>query len=369
MNRKTKIGLVVFIVLFILGIVFHPQIKSLFTNQNEALIKADPPSGKQSGNRELNVNAEILGYQDLTEVFRTKGKLIPDEEVDLSFETSGKITYIYFKEGRSVKKGELLAKVNDKPLQAELKKLEAQLPLAKERVFRQKSLLAKDAVSQEAYESVTTDLEKLEADIELVKAKITQTELRAPFDGVIGLRLVSDGAYASPTTIISKLTKISPIKIEFSVNEGQVNDIRPETIINFTTENDANSYQASVYAVESILDEQTLTLKARAVYSNKDGRLKPGQSANINIRLREIKNTITIPSRAIIAEMGRDIVYTYKEGKAHQVTILKGMRTASSVQILTGLNIGDTLLVSGVMQLRDGLPIKIDELTHQTENK
>ena len=111
-------------------------------------------------------------------------------------------------------KGELLAKVNDKPLQAELKKLEAQLPLAQERVFRQKSLLAKDAVSQEAYESVATELEKLKADIELPKPALQQTELRA-FDGVLGLRLVSEGTYASPTTIVSKLTKISPLKSNF----------------------------------------------------------------------------------------------------------------------------------------------------------
>lgn len=366
MNKKTKIGLISFIILFIVGIIFHSQIKGLFVSESE-VGSAKGESGNQSKNRPLNVNAEILGHQNLTETFRTKGKLIPDEEVDLSFETSGKITNIYFKEGRAVRKNELLAKVNDNPLQAELKKLEAQLPLARERVFRQKSLLAKDAVSQEAFESVTTDLEKLEADIELVKSKIDQTELRAPFDGVVGLRLVSEGAYASPTTVISKLTKISPIKIEFSVNESQANNIKSGTIINFYTENDASTYQALVYAVETVLDEQTLTLKARAVYPNSDGRLKPGHSANIDIKLKEIENTLTVPSRAIVAEMGRDIVYVYNNGKARQVAIQKGMRTASSVQVLQGLNIGDTLLVTGVMQLRDGLPIKIDELVQQSQ--
>ncbi len=125
------------------------------------------------------------------------------------------------------------------------------MPLAQDRVFRQKSLLAKDAISQEAYESVTTELEKLKADIELAKARIAQTELRAPFDGVIGLRQVSEGTYASPTTIVSKLTKISPLKIEFSVNEKQANDIKNGTPLTFTLENDKNAYQATVYAVES----------------------------------------------------------------------------------------------------------------------
>ena len=211
-----------------------------------AIEKREMPGKKQA----LQVDALIIKKEKLTNIFRTKGLLIPDEEVDLSFETSGKITQIYFSEGNAVRKGELLAKVNDKPLQAELKKLEAQLPLAQERVFRQKSLLAKDAVSQEAYESVTTELEKLKADIELAKARIAQTELRAPFDGVLGLRLVSEGTYASPSTIVSKLTKISPLKIEFSVNEKQANDIRKGTQLDFKIENDKNTYKAIVYALE-----------------------------------------------------------------------------------------------------------------------
>lgn len=361
MNKKAKIALIIAIVLIIAGMAFYPNIKNILSaKENDSPIQRGSTGGK--GQNTLNVNAMILKYQNLDDVFRTKGLLLPDEEVDLSFETSGKITAIYFKEGTTVKKGDLLAKVNDKPLQAELKKLEAQKPLAQDRVFRQKALLAKDAVSQEAYESVNTELDKLNADIELVKAKIAQTELRAPFTGIIGLRLVSEGAYATSATIISKLTKISPLKIEFSVNERQANDIKAGTALLFTLDNDLNKYQASVYAIESNLDKQTLTLKARAIYQNAGGKLKPGHSANIEIKLQEIKNTLVVPSISTIAEMGRDIAYIYKDGRAHQVELRKGMRTASSVQILDGLALGDTLLTSGVMQLRDGMPVIIDNL-------
>lgn len=97
--------------------------------------------------------------------------------------------------------------MNDSQLQAQLKRLEAQMPLAEDRVFRQNALLQRDAVSKEAYEQVKTELATLNADIENVKANIAMTELRAPFDGIIGLRQVSLGAYASPTTVIAKLTK------------------------------------------------------------------------------------------------------------------------------------------------------------------
>jgi membrane fusion protein (multidrug efflux system) len=359
MTRKTQIALIAAIVVLIAGMALYPRVKHWLTSNEDPETKETvSPEKRQS----LNVNAKILKYESLNDIFRTKGVLIPDEEVDLAFETSGKITQIYFKEGTLVRKSQLLAKVNDSPLQAELKKLEAQLPLANERVFRQKSLLDKDAVSQEAYESITTELEKLKADIELVKAKIDQTELRAPFEGIVGLRMVSEGTYTSPTTNISKLTKISPLKIEFSVNEKQANNIKPGTKLAFTIENDLNTYEATVYALESKLDEKTLSLKARAMYANPGGKLKPGHSATIEIRLSEIKNALVIPSIASIAEMGRDIVYVHKNGKAHQIEIQKGIRTASSIQVTDGLNTGDTLLVSGVMQLRDGMPVKLDKI-------
>ncbi|MDR1459586.1 MAG: efflux RND transporter periplasmic adaptor subunit [Bacteroidales bacterium] len=358
MKKHSKTIVVVLILLLIAGMALFPFIRGKYILKKE---KEDSRAMSAiPRNMPLNINISVLAYENMNDILKTKGILIPDEEVDLSFETSGKITHIYFKEGNSVSKGDLLAKVNDNHLQAELRKLKAQLPLAEERVFRQKSLLEKDAVSQEAYEAVSTELDKLKADIDLVIARIEQTELRAPFHGVIGLRFVSEGAYASPSVVVAKLTKINPLKIEFSVNEKQANEIKEGTLINFTLENDLNVYQAKVYAVESSLDEKTLSLKVRALYANTSGKLKPGHSTNIEINLREIKNTIVIPSLSIVAEMGRDIVYLYKQGKAEQVVVTKGMRTASSVQILHGLDEGDTLITSGVMQLRNGMDVVIN---------
>lgn len=362
MTKKTKIIIIVTIGVLILGMALYPQIKKRFFKQAEPA----PTTQSTSSNarQPLNVNAQIVKYENLTDVFRTKGMLLPDEEINLSFETSGKITDISFQEGTTVQKGQLLAKMNDKPLQAELKKLEAQIPLAQDRVFRQKSLLDKDAVSQEAYESVVTELDKLQADIELMKARIEQTELRAPFDGQIGLRMVSEGAYATPATVISTLTKITPLKVEFSVNEAQANAIRPGLQVIFTAGNDLLiKHEAEVYAVESRLDDQTLTLKARALYDNRGGKLKPGNSVNIEILMNEYDNALVMPAIAVIAEMGRDVAYVYENGVARQRIISKGLRTSSSVQALRGINKGDTLITSGVMQLRDGMPVKIGNLT------
>lgn len=359
--KKAKVVLSLIVVLFIIGIMLFPSIKKSLSPKEDGLPGAS--KGQISNSQKpLNVNALVIKTETLNDLFLTKGSLIPDEEVNLSFETSGKIIKIYFEEGTTVSKGQLLAKVNDDPLQAELKKLLAQVPLAEDRVFRQKSLLAKDAVSKEAYEQVTTDLGTLNADIELVRARIAQTELRAPFDGIIGLRSVSEGQYASPSTVIAKLTKVVPLKVEFSINERQANEIRRGTRLSFNLTDDMNTYQATVYAVESTVDESTRTLMARATYPNANGRLKPGRLANISIQLNEIRNAITAPSESIIAEMGRDIAYIYKGGKAEVVELTKGLRTESKVQIIHGLSVGDTLITSGVMQLRNGMNVTINNI-------
>ena len=211
MNKKTKWGIIILVGAGIIGGGIYSQLPK----KNDELAAADKVMGgnKKRGKQVLNVNAKVIKPQSLTDEFTTTGVLLPDEEVDLSFETSGKIVEINFEEGTAVKKGQLLAKVNDRQLQAQLQRLISQLKLAEDRVFRQDALLKRDAVSKEAYEQVKTDLATLNADIEIVKANIELTELRAPFDGIIGLRQVSVGTYASPTTVVAKLTKIAPLKV------------------------------------------------------------------------------------------------------------------------------------------------------------
>lgn len=359
MNKVTKIVLFVIIAFFLAGIVFYPAIKKK-VGKEEAAEAATRPGLFSGQAKPLNINAKVIRPESLTDYIQVTGSLIPDEEVDLTFETTGKIVNIFFREGSPVNKGQLLAKVNDKPLLAELQKLKAQIPLAEDRVYRQKALLEKDAVSRETYEQVTTELDKLHADIELVKSRIAQTELRAPFDGIIGLRQVSEGAYASPATAVASLTKIIPLKIEFAVPERYANMIHPGTPIEFQMDN--GNYAASVYAVNSRIEKDVLQLKARAVYPNVNGRLKPGRSVSVRIKSSELRNAIIVPNESVIAEMGRDIAYIYSSGKARLVELTKGVRTESSVQVLNGVESGDTLIVSGIMQLRDGLPVTIDNL-------
>lgn len=364
MTKRVKWGVTSAILLLIAGMIVYPQLKSKFTASDDADIVV-PTTGNSLRNQALNINVEILKTQSLTDRIITTGSTIPDEEVDLTFESSGKIVAIYFIEGTHVKEGDLLAKINDKPLQAQLKKLEAQIPLARDRVYRQRTLLEKDAVSQEAFEQVSTEYEKLMADIDLVKANIAQTELRAPFDGIIGLRTVSDGAYVTPTTMVVKLTKISPLKIEFSIPESYASEISDGTAIVFRMEEAdgrENEYRARVYAVESKVDMVTRTLRVRATYPNLNEAIQPGRYLSVEVSKREIKEALAIPSEAVIPEMGKNIVYLYKNGEARPAEITIGLRTESRVQVLDGLQEGDTLITTGVMQLRTGMKVSIDNL-------
>jgi membrane fusion protein (multidrug efflux system) len=365
MAKSIKWILTGVILLFITGIILYPRIKNRVESGEETAVSIPVPSQRRLP---LSINAVIMKKQSLTDKIIRTGTTIPDEEVDLSFESSGKIVSIHFNEGTHVKKGDLLAKINDKPLQAELKKLEAQIPLAKERVFRQGTLLKKDAVSQEAYELVTTELEKLMADIELVKSRILQTELRAPFDGIIGLRLVSEGAYATPSTIVANLTKISPLKIEFSIPESYVSEVSEGTDIVFYMEGSnrmLQKYSARVYAVESKVALETYSLKVRAIYPNTNETILPGRFLSVEITKREIREALAVPSEAIIPEMGKNIVYVHNNGEAKSAEIITGLRTESHVQVLEGLMPGDTVITTGVMQLRTGMKVNIDNLKEE----
>lgn len=329
---------------------------------NEELAEANQVMTTQSrGKKALNINAVVVRPRMLTDEVPIIGSLIPDEEVNLSFETSGKIVEINFEEGTTVQKGQLLAKVNDRPLQAQLQRLVSQLKLAEDRVFRQDALLKRDAVSQEAYEQVKTELATLNADIESVEAQIAQTELRAPFDGIIGLRQVSVGTYASPTTIVAKLTKISPLKLEFSVSERYARDIQVGTNLTFTLEGSLDTYHAQVYARESSLDINTHTLTVRALYPNPSG-IMPGRYASITLKRQEYKDALAIPSQAIVPEMGKDKVFLYRSGKAEPVEIVTGIRTDALVQAVKGLAAGDTVITSGTQQLRTGMDVTIDHI-------
>ncbi|MBU1014534.1 MAG: efflux RND transporter periplasmic adaptor subunit [Bacteroidetes bacterium] len=359
MNKNVKRGLTILIVILIVGIIVYPKIKPLLNAKTGD--SGNPMRG--TGRQILNVSGYLIKPQQLSELVKTTGTLRPDEEVDMAFETSGKIVSLMFTEGTRVKKGDLLAKINDKPLQAQLQKLQATKKLVEAKEFRQRSLLDKDAISQESYDQIVTELQTISADINLINARISETELRAPFDGIIGLRYLSEGAYANSSTKIAKLIKITPLKVEFSIPGKYAQEIKIGYPITFKVNN--NIYDASVYAVDPKIDIETRTLVLRALYPNKNEELKSGNFAEITLQMSKIEDAISIPTEALIPEMDGEKVFVYRSGKAKSIKVDIGLRTAAEIQITSGLKFGDTLLTTGILQLRENLPIVLDTLLNK----
>ncbi len=360
MNKRLKSTIFILLVIVIAVIIFIPKIKPLFASGPTGPGGGGPGAGQ--GRQLLNVTGYLIEPQKMSDLYNSTGSLRPDEEVELAFETSGKIVGINFTEGTRVKKGDLLAKINDKPLQAQLQKLEAQKKLIEEKEFRQRSLLDKDAISQESYDQIMTDLQANQADINLVLARISETELRAPFDGIIGLRYVSEGSYTNPSTKIARLVKISPLKLQFSIPERYANQVRIGYPVSFRVDGSNEAFEAKVYAIDPQIEENTRTIVLRALYPNTTEELKPGRFASVTLLLSEIENTVAIPTEALIPEMEGEIVYVYRNGKAERISVEPGLRTESQIQIVRGLEFGDTLLATGILQLRQNLPLKLDSV-------
>ncbi len=362
MKKRSKIILTISLIVVLAGIVFYPKIKPVFLREKkmQGMAPSAPGQVGMQGRQLLNVSGFLIQPTELSDLYNSTGTLKPDEEVDLSFETSGKIVAIKFTEGTRVRKGDLLAKINDKPLQAQLQKLVAQQKLAEQKEFRQRSLLTRDAISQESYDQIVTELQTIQADINLIKARISETELRAPFDGIIGLRYLSEGGYANPSTKIARLVKISPLKVEFGIPERYAGQVTIGFPVTFTV--DGLNYTANVYAVNPQIEEKTRTVIIRAYYPNKNEELKAGRYAAVTLLLSRIDNAIAIPSESLIPEMEGETVYVFRNGKAQSVKVSTGLRTESMVQITSGLKFGDTLLTSGILQLRHNLPVVLDTL-------
>ncbi len=359
---KSRFNLIstILIIIVITGIIAYPKLKPLIASMS-GNSKGDGRLAS-SGQQVLNASGYLIKPEKFSELVKSTGTLRPDEEVDLSFETSGKIVSIKFTEGTRVKKGDLLAKINDRPLQAQLQKLLAQKKLTEAKEYRERSLLEKDAISQESYDQIVTELQTIEADINLIEARISETELRAPFDGIIGLRYLSEGFYATPSTKIAKLIKISPLKIEFSIPERYASEIRIGYPVTFIVDGISQNFEASVYAVDPKIDIETRTIVLRAIYPNRKEELKSGRYASITLVMSQIENAASIPTEALIPEMEGEKVFLLKSGKASARNVRIGLRTESRIQITDGLSFGDTVLITGILQLRHNLPVVLDTL-------
>ncbi|MFQ5650688.1 MAG: efflux RND transporter periplasmic adaptor subunit [bacterium] len=329
-------------------------------------LKSPTEDGKSTdlafGNSALPVTVHVVKPEKLNNKIFSTGTILANEEVELKSEISGRITEIHLNEGARVSSGELLVKINDTELQAQLLKAHYQKKLAEDKEERGRKQLEIEAISQEDYDVILNELNTEKAEIQLIKAQIDKTEIRAPFDGVVGLRHVSKGSYISPNTKIANLLDINPVKIDFVIPEKYVNLVQPGDKIAFKIQGFDEQFEGAVYAIEPRIDPATRTLRLRAISPNKEGKVLPGAFAEVKLVLDEITDALMIPTAALVPELRGQKVFLLAHGKASPQKVTIGIRTENKIQITSGIAPGDTVITSGILQLRPGAEVKISEI-------
>ncbi len=315
--------------------------------------------GKEGKNKVTTVNGIVVKTQTFDNNLSLSGSIEANEQVEIRSEISGIVEGIYFKEGSNVSKGQLLFKVNDIELRAQLAQAKTKQGLASENERRAKLLLQKEAISQEEYDVARADYKLAQSQIQLIQAQIAKTSVKAPFSGKIGLRSISPGTYITPSLLVAKLVNINQLKITFSIPEKYANQVKPNSNLSFTVAGSTEKYSAKIYAIEPEVQIETRTLQVRAIAENKNGKLYPGTFANVELPLDIIKDAIVIPTEAIIPVQDGKKVFISNKGKAKEVMVETTTRTDASILVLSGLKVGDTLLTSGVMSLKEEAPVKV----------
>ncbi len=325
--------------------------------------KKDDKAGaanKSKAGLPIDVNYHVAYQSDIKNNLFVTGKIGAINQIDIVPEASGKIIAIYFKEGESINKGSLLIKLNDADLQAQLLKATTQLQLSEQKLTRLKKLLLINGVSQEEHDAQENDVNGLKADQAYIHAQIAKTTIVAPFAGVVGLKNISEGSFVNSNTPVVSLVQLSPLYVEFSVPEKYAGVLKKGVNINFLSENSGKqtNYTAMVYAIEPRIDETTKTIKARALYQGNQ-TFYPGSFVNVLVNFDEIKDAIMIPTPAVIPTLKGQKVMVCKNGVAVDVMVTIGVRTDEQIQIVEGINAGDTVVTTGLLSIKKDSKLKL----------
>lgn len=351
MNKK-RIVFFSFIFLVVASLIGY----RLYTNKAKTKKESDSSSSAKRGAGVYGIVVESARFADFLTL---TGTVEANEVTDVRAEISGLIEAIYFTEGGHVNAGQLLVKINDSELRAQLSQAETRSVLASENERRAKLLLEKEAISQEEYDLTSADYRTAQAQKELIQAQLRKTSVLAPFSGTVGIRRVSKGSFITPSETIVQLVNATQVKLQFSIPEKYAGLIKQGMVVDFEVQGIANVFQATVYAIEPSIDPLTRTLTVRALTNNDKRQLIPGAFANVVFPLAEVNDAILVPTEALIPIQNGKKVFVQKNGRAKEIIIETGARTDSTILVTKGLNIGDTVLTSGVMSLRDGSPVKV----------
>lgn len=300
----------------------------------------------------------IATPQTVSNAVEANGTVVANEYVELHPEVSGRLTYLNVPEGARIQQGTLIARVNDADLQAQLNKTKVLLEMAVKTEDRLRKLLAINGVNQADYDVALNAVNSYKADMAYTQSLIDKTVIKAPFSGVVGLRQVSPGAYVSPATIIATIQQVDKIKIDFTLPEEYGKMIRKGNVVDVQIDaTNKTIRKAVVSAIEPQVNQATRNLKVRALLQGSD--VNPGAYVKVFLSASRDKKTILIPSNAIIPDDKNKQVVLVKNGKASFATVETGSRQAYTVEVLKGLEPGDSVVVTGLLFARPKSTLKV----------
>lgn len=303
------------------------------------------------------VDVIIATPQSITNTIEANGSVVASQSVDLRPEISGRLTFLNISEGARVAKGSIIARINDADLRAQLNKVKVQLSLAQTTVERYKKLLDIQGINRADYDIALNQVNSFRADMGIIQADIAKTVIRAPFSGVMGLRQVSNGAYVSPQSVLATLQQVDKSRIDFTLPESYGTSIsRGNNIVVETDRNGGVKRRATIIAIEPQVSTATRNLLVRATL---DGAgINPGSFVKVYIDAGK-SDGMMVPTNSIIPDARAKQVVIVKDGKAAFTSITTGLRQTGAVQVLTGLQAGDSVVVSGVLFARPNAALKV----------
>ena len=304
------------------------------------------------------VDVMVASAKNLTNAVEATGSIVANEYVELHPEVSGRITYLHVPEGARIQQGELIARIYDDDLQAQLQKSKVQLDLYQKTEERDRQLLAINGINQSDYDVALNNVKSTQADIAYTQAQINKTMIKAPFPGVVGLRQVSPGAYVSPTSVIATLQQVDKTKVDFMLPEQYRSLIKKGAKVDVLTDGtDSVKQKAVIIATEPQVNTMSRNIRVRAVLPG--GYQSPGAFVKVYVKGTGQSKAILVPTNAIIPDDKNNQLVVVKNGKAAFVNVQTGLRMANNVAITSCLNAGDTVVVTGVLFARPSAPLTI----------
>ena len=358
MKKNTRVGIIALAIAGLAGLGYV----AYNANRAPAGAAAGPAaSGKPGGppgGFAIAVEVAKVVAADFSDDANAVGNLKSNESVVLRPETAGRISAIHFKDGAIVTRGTLLLSLDASIQEAELQQAKANLALAKSSFQRNQELLEKKFLSPQALDNSSATLKVQEAAVQLAEAKLAKTRIKAPFNGMVGLRNVSAGDYVKEGQDLVNIEDIATLRVDFKLPETYLGRLSKGQSLEVTTDAlSGERFQAVLDAVDPMVDQAGRSISARARLNNASGKLRPGMFVRARLLFGERQGVLMLPEQAVVPG-GQPMVFKVVEGKAMTTQVKLGVRRAAQVEVLAGLAAGDVVVTAGQLKLRDGAPVK-----------